>query len=111
MGLQRVLILAEVSLLPSKSQDSSSGLEVVGLEVMSRGVSPAVSGRTDSKSDPAGGCHAAARWCLAPWDLLSRVRTKEPLVRAPQHHVQLALAPQPFAATTAVARSLRGHGT
>jgi hypothetical protein len=72
MGLRRVLILAEVSSLLSKSQDSSSGLEVVGLEVKSRGVSPAVSGCTDSKNDPASGIHAAALWCLAPWDLLPR---------------------------------------
>jgi hypothetical protein len=32
----------------------------------------AISGHTDSKSDPAGGCQAAARWCPAPWDLLPR---------------------------------------
>jgi hypothetical protein len=70
MGLRRVLFLAEVSTFPSKSQDSLSGSEVVDLEVKSRGVSPAVSGHAGSKTDPAGGCYAAARWCPAPWDLL-----------------------------------------
>jgi hypothetical protein len=72
MGLWRVLFLAEVRPLPSKSQDSSLGLEVVDLEVKLHGVSPAVSGCAGSRTDPAGGCHAAARWCLAPRDLLSR---------------------------------------
>jgi hypothetical protein len=61
MGLRPVLILAEVSTLPSKSQDSSSDLEVADLEVKSRGMLPAVSGRIDSKTDPAGGCCAVAR--------------------------------------------------
>jgi hypothetical protein len=66
MGLRWVLILAEVSLFPSKSQDSSFGLEVAGLEVKSRGMSLAVSGRTGSKTDPAGDHHVAARQCPAP---------------------------------------------
>jgi hypothetical protein len=72
MGLWRVLFLAGVSTLPSKSKDSSSDLEVADLEVKSRGVSLAVSGRTNSKTDPASGCCAAARWCPAPWDVLPR---------------------------------------
>jgi hypothetical protein len=72
MGLRQVLCLAEVCTLPSKSQDSSSGREFVDLNVKSHGVSPAVSGHAGSKSDPAGGCYVAARWCLAPWDLLPR---------------------------------------
>jgi hypothetical protein len=72
MGLQRVLFLAKVSTLPSESQDSLPGSEVIGFEVKLRGVSPAVSGRAGSRTDPAGGCYAAARWCLAPRDLLSR---------------------------------------
>jgi hypothetical protein len=72
MELRQVLFLAEVSTFPSKSQDSSSGSEVVDLEVKSRGVSPAVSGRAGSRTDPAGGCYAAARWCSAPRDSLSR---------------------------------------
>jgi hypothetical protein len=38
------------------------------------------------------------------------VWTKVPLVRAPQRHVQSALVPRSFAATMAVARSLRSHG-
>jgi hypothetical protein len=33
MGLRRVLFLAEVITLPLKSQDSSSGSEVIDLEV------------------------------------------------------------------------------
>jgi hypothetical protein len=70
MGLRWVLILAEVSLFPSKSQDSSFGMEVVGLEVKYRGMSPAVSGQTGSKTDLADDCHAGAHRCLAPWDLL-----------------------------------------
>jgi hypothetical protein len=57
---------------PSKSQDPLSGLEVIDLEVKSRGVSSAVSGRTGSKTGPAGDCRAAARRCPAPWDLLPR---------------------------------------
>jgi hypothetical protein len=72
MGLQQVLFLAEVSTLPSKSQDSLFGPEVVNLEVKPRGVSPAVLGCAGSKTDPAGGCYVAARWCLAPRDLLPR---------------------------------------
>jgi hypothetical protein len=60
MGLRRVPFLTEVNTLPSKSQDSSSGSEIVGLEVKSRGVSPAVSGRAGSRTDPAGGFHMAA---------------------------------------------------
>jgi hypothetical protein len=54
MGLQWVLILAEVSTLPSKSQDSSSDLEVADLELKSRGAPPAISGCAGSKADPAG---------------------------------------------------------
>jgi hypothetical protein len=66
------MFLAEVDTLLSKFQDSLSGSEVVDLEVKSRGVSSAVSGRTGSKTDPTGGGYAAARWCLAPRDLLPR---------------------------------------
>jgi hypothetical protein len=69
MGLQRVLFLAEVSMLPSKSQDSSFGPEVIDLEVKPRGVSPAVLGRAGSKTDPAGGCYAAANRHPAPRNL------------------------------------------
>jgi hypothetical protein len=72
MGLQQVPLLAEVCTLSSKSQDPSSGSEIVTLEVKSRGASLAVSGRTGSKTDPAGGCYAAARWCRAPRDFLPR---------------------------------------
>jgi hypothetical protein len=61
MGLWWVLFLAEVCTLPSKSQDSSFGSEVVALEVKSRRTLPAISGRTGSKTDPAGGCYTAAR--------------------------------------------------
>jgi hypothetical protein len=62
MGLRRVLFLAEVSMFPSKSLDSSSGLEVVDLEVKFCGVSPTVLRRVGSRIDPAGGHHAAASW-------------------------------------------------
>jgi hypothetical protein len=60
MGLQRVLFPAKVSTFLTKSQDSFSGSEVVDLEVKSLGVSPAISGCTGAKTDPAGGCYAAA---------------------------------------------------
>jgi hypothetical protein len=73
MGLQRVPFLAEVSTLPSESQDSSSILEVVDLEVKFRGVSPTVSGRAGSMIGLASGCYTAARWHPAPRDSLSRV--------------------------------------
>jgi hypothetical protein len=53
MGLRRVLFLVEVVSRPSKSQDPSSGSEVIGLEVKLRGVSPAVSGRAGSRAGPA----------------------------------------------------------
>jgi hypothetical protein len=56
MGLQRVLFLAEVNSRPSKSQDLSSSLEVIDLEVELRGVLAAVSGRAGSRTEPAGGC-------------------------------------------------------
>jgi hypothetical protein len=69
MGLRRVPFLIEVSTLSSKSQDSSSGLKVVDLEVKSRGVSPTVSGRAGSRVDPAGGRHAGACRHLAPRNL------------------------------------------
>jgi hypothetical protein len=69
MGLRRVLILTEVSTLPSKSQDSSSGLEVVDLEVWPRGATSAISGRAGSKTDPAGVRHAAASRYAAPRNL------------------------------------------
>jgi hypothetical protein len=39
MGLWQVLFLAEVYLHPSKSQDSSTGSEIAGLEVKPRGAS------------------------------------------------------------------------
>jgi hypothetical protein len=54
MGLRRVLLLAEVDMLPSKSQDSSSGLEVIDLEIQSRRLSPAVLGHAGSRIDLAG---------------------------------------------------------
>jgi hypothetical protein len=54
MGLQRVLFLAEVSTFPMKSQDSLSGPEVVDLGVKFYGVSPTVSRRAGSGTDPAG---------------------------------------------------------
>jgi hypothetical protein len=69
MGLQRVLFLTKVDMFPSKSQGSSSGLEVVDLEVKSRGVSPTVSGCAGSKIDLAGSHHAAANWHPAPQNL------------------------------------------
>jgi hypothetical protein len=69
MGLRRVPFLIEVSTLPSKSQDSSSGLEVIDLEVKSRGVSLTVSGRAGSRVDPAGGRHAGAYWHPTPRNL------------------------------------------
>jgi hypothetical protein len=72
MGLRHVPFLAEVSTLLSKSQDFSSGSEVVGLGVESRGVSPAISGRAGFRTDLAGSCYAAARWCPAPRDLPPR---------------------------------------
>jgi hypothetical protein len=72
MGLRRVLFLAEVNSRPSKSHDPSSGSKVVGLEVESRGVSPAVSGHAGSRTELAGGCLMAASWCPAPRDLFSR---------------------------------------
>jgi hypothetical protein len=50
MGLQRVLFLAEVDSYPSKSQGFSSGWNMVDLEVKSRGISPAVSGRAGSRT-------------------------------------------------------------
>jgi hypothetical protein len=69
MGLQRVLFLAKVSTLSSKSQNSSSGLEVVDLEVKPRGVSPAVSGHAGFGTDPAVSCPAAASRHPAPQNL------------------------------------------
>jgi hypothetical protein len=71
MGLWRVLFLAEVNMFPSKSQDSSSGSEVVDLKVKFRGGSPIVSGRAGSRIDPAGGHHAAASQHPASWNLNS----------------------------------------
>jgi hypothetical protein len=72
MGLRRVLFLAKVYSRASKSQDSSSSSEIVDLGIKLRGVSPAVSGRAGSRTDPASGRHMAARRCPAPRDLLSR---------------------------------------
>jgi hypothetical protein len=69
MGLRRVLFLAEVDTLPSKSQDPSSGSEVVILEVKPGSASPAVSGRTGSRAKPALGCSTAASRRLAPRNL------------------------------------------
>jgi hypothetical protein len=69
MGLRRVLFLAEVSTLLSKSQDSSPGSEVVGLEVRPRGALPAVSGCASFKTDLAGDCHAAASRYAVPRNL------------------------------------------
>jgi hypothetical protein len=67
MGLRRVLFLAEFSTLPSKSQDSSSGSELI--DVKSRGVSPAVSGHAGSRTDPAVSCSATASRCPTPRNL------------------------------------------
>jgi hypothetical protein len=72
MGLRRVLFLAEVDSYPSKSQAFSSGWKAVDLEVKSRGVSPAVSGRASSETEPAGGCLMDTSWRLAPRDLFFR---------------------------------------
>jgi hypothetical protein len=69
MGLRRVLFLAEVYSRPSKSQDPSSALEIVGLEVKLCGVSPAFSGRAGSRTGPALGCFTAASRRLAPRNL------------------------------------------
>jgi hypothetical protein len=69
MGLRRVLFLAEVSMFPSKSQDSSFSLEIFDLEVKFHGVSSTVLGRAGSRIDPAGGCHAAASRHPAPRNL------------------------------------------
>jgi hypothetical protein len=72
MGLRWVLVLAEVSSFPSKSQDSPFSLEVICLEVKSCRVLPAISGRASSETDLAGDRHVAAHRCQAPWDLLPR---------------------------------------
>jgi hypothetical protein len=72
MRLRRVLLLAEVDSRPSKSQDLSSGSEVVVLGVKSHGVSPTVSGRAGSRTEPAGGCLMATSWHPAPRALFSR---------------------------------------
>jgi hypothetical protein len=69
MGLRRVLFLAKVYSRPSKSQDSSSGSEIIGPEVKLRGVSSAVSGRAGSRIDPALGCSAAVSRRPAPRNL------------------------------------------
>jgi hypothetical protein len=69
MGLQRVLFLAKVRTLPSKSQDSSSGSEIIDLEVKSRGVSSAVLGRAGSRIDPALRCSATVNRHPAPRNL------------------------------------------
>jgi hypothetical protein len=69
MGLRRVLILAEVSSLPSKSQDSLFGLKVVVHGAKPHGALPAVSGRAGSKTDPAGGRRAVASRYGARWNL------------------------------------------
>jgi hypothetical protein len=69
MGLRQVLFLIEVNLRLSKSRDLSSGLEVVVLEAKFRRTLPAVSGRTDSKTELARGCFAAASRRLAPRNL------------------------------------------
>jgi hypothetical protein len=69
MGLRWVPFLAKVSVFPSKSQDSSSDLEVIDLEVKSPEVSPIISGHAGSKIDPAGGRHAAANRHPAPRNL------------------------------------------
>jgi hypothetical protein len=69
MGFQRVLFLAEVDAHPSKSQDLSSGLEVVALEAKSRSTLPAVSGCHGSRTKQAWDCSAAASRHLAPRNL------------------------------------------
>jgi hypothetical protein len=69
MGLRRVLFLAEVCMFPSKSQDSSCSLEVIDLEAKFGGMSPAVLGGAGSRTDPAGGCHAATSRHAAPQNL------------------------------------------
>jgi hypothetical protein len=75
MGLRQVLFLAEVGSYPSKCQDLSSGLKVVDLEVKSRGIRLAISGRAGSRTEPARGCSTAASRRLAPQNLsLSKSR-------------------------------------
>jgi hypothetical protein len=69
MGLRWVLFLAKVYSHPSKSQDPLSGLEVAGLEVKLRGVSPAISGCAGSRAGPALGYSAAASQRPAPQNL------------------------------------------
>jgi hypothetical protein len=69
MGLRRVLFLAEVYSHLLKSQDPSSGSEIVAPMAKFRGVLPAVSGRAGSRIDPASGCSAAASRHLAPRNL------------------------------------------
>jgi hypothetical protein len=69
MGLRRVLILAKVSTLPSKSLDSSSDLGVGGLEAKPRGAPPAISGCAGSKTDLAGDRRVATSRYAAPWNL------------------------------------------
>jgi hypothetical protein len=67
MGLRRVPFLAEVSTLPSKSQDSSSGSEVVGLEAKFCGVYHRPS---RDMSAPGSIRLAVAAWPLASMRLL-----------------------------------------
>jgi hypothetical protein len=64
MGLQRVLFLAEVLLASVEVPGILSGWKAVELKI--RGVSPVVSGRADSQTEPAGGCLVAASRRLAP---------------------------------------------
>jgi hypothetical protein len=59
MGLRRVLFLAEANSRSSKSQDPSSGSEVVALMVKSCSTRLAVSERAGSRTEPAQGCSAA----------------------------------------------------
>jgi hypothetical protein len=69
MGLRRVPFLTEVSMLPSKSQDSSSSLEVVDLEVKFCGAQSDISGRAISRVGLALGYSTAASRLLATRNL------------------------------------------
>jgi hypothetical protein len=69
MGLRRVPFHAEVSTLPLESQDSSSGLEVIDLEVKFCRALSAVSGHAGSRIGPALGYSATASRHPAPRNL------------------------------------------
>jgi hypothetical protein len=88
MGLRRVLFLAEIDSYPSKSQDLSFGSNVVDLEVKSRGILPAISGRAGSRTESARGYSTAASRHLAPRNLsLSKFGATLPLASVSQCNV------------------------